>query len=401
MRVDVLGKITVSVLSGLVYLYECHRIMHRDIKPSNVLVNSRGNIKLCDFGVSGELVNSIADTFVGTSTYMAPERIQGAQYTIKSDVWSVGLMVMELAIGRFPFDASETQGGREPGMGGILDLLQQIVHEPPPRLPKSSAFPVILDEMIQACLSNNADTRPTPRELFVSTIFCSWLLLNTCWLHLLLLIHYQDHDNFIQAAKRTPVDLEAWAVEMMQKANRKSHLTAPLSPATQALLRSEGPFSGGSVPGGKEPSTATSTSKTPTSGEIPIAASAGTAASSSFAAAASVVTPSYAPETGVHRVMSANVNGSSGRGDMNGNSYSNQNPLERPGYPPRTSSTSVLQSNNPRERDQERREREPYIQPIVMPIRPAPPPGGPLPAPPARDGVARRMYPYGREGQPI
>ena len=165
---DVLGKITVSILSGLNYLYEAHRIMHRDIKPSNVLVNSRGYIKLCDFGVSGELVNSIADTFVGTSTYMAPERIQGAKYSIKSDVWSVGLTVMELAIGRFPFDASETAaGGREAGPSGILDLLQQIVHEPPPKLPKSSAFPAILDEMIQSCLLHYADERPTPRELFV------------------------------------------------------------------------------------------------------------------------------------------------------------------------------------------------------------------------------------------
>ncbi|EEB90239.1 hypothetical protein MPER_11574 [Moniliophthora perniciosa FA553] len=50
-----------------------------DIKPSNILCNSRGEIKICDFGVSGELINSIADTFVGTSTYMSPERIQGAQ----------------------------------------------------------------------------------------------------------------------------------------------------------------------------------------------------------------------------------------------------------------------------------------------------------------------------------
>ena len=78
-RVDVLGKITEAIFNGLNYLYEVHRIMHRDIKPSNVLVSSRGYIKLCDFGVSGELVNSIADTFVGTSTYMAPERIQGAK----------------------------------------------------------------------------------------------------------------------------------------------------------------------------------------------------------------------------------------------------------------------------------------------------------------------------------
>ncbi len=42
-----------------------------DIKPSNILLNSEGQIKICDFGVSGELINSIADTFVGTSTYMS------------------------------------------------------------------------------------------------------------------------------------------------------------------------------------------------------------------------------------------------------------------------------------------------------------------------------------------
>ena len=171
-RVDVLGKIAEAVLAGLNYLYEIHRIMHRDIKPSNVLVNSRGLIKLCDFGVSGELVNSIADTFVGTSTYMAPERIQGAKYSIKSDVWSVGLTLMELAIGRFPFDASETAAGDRASAGpmGILDLLQQIVHEPAPKLPKSDAFPPILDQMIQKCLLKSPEERYTPRELYVSML---------------------------------------------------------------------------------------------------------------------------------------------------------------------------------------------------------------------------------------
>lgn len=68
---DILGKITVAVVSGLTYLYDVHRIIHRDVKPSNVLVNSAGQIKICDFGVSGELINSVADTFVGTSTYMS------------------------------------------------------------------------------------------------------------------------------------------------------------------------------------------------------------------------------------------------------------------------------------------------------------------------------------------
>lgn len=168
MRVDVLGKIAEATLGGLTYLYSKHHIMHRDIKPSNILVNSRGSIKLCDFGVSGELINSIADTFVGTSTYMAPERIQGEKYTVKSDVWSFGLSIMELAIGKFPFGGGDHQSEEDCAPVGILDLLQQIVHEPAPRLPKSDAFPSILEDMIQKCLYKQPDQRPTPQELFVS-----------------------------------------------------------------------------------------------------------------------------------------------------------------------------------------------------------------------------------------
>lgn len=145
--------------------------MHRDIKPSNILVNSKGHIKLCDFGVSGELVNSVADTFVGTSTYMAPERIQGDRYTVKSDVWSFGLTVMELAIGKFPFASDQLGDDAENAPAGILDLLQQIVHEPAPKLPKSDAFPQILEDMIQKCLYKEPERRPTPQELFVSCSF--------------------------------------------------------------------------------------------------------------------------------------------------------------------------------------------------------------------------------------
>ncbi|KAG5951305.1 hypothetical protein E4U53_003401 [Claviceps sorghi] len=212
-RVDVLGKIAEATLGGLTYLYSKHHIMHRDIKPSNILVNSRGSIKLCDFGVSGELINSIADTFVGTSTYMAPERIQGERYTVKSDVWSFGLTVMELAIGKFPFSANEYSTEEDCAPVGILDLLQQIVHEPAPRLPKSDAFPSILEDMIQKCLYKQPDQRPTPQDLF-------------------------DRDPFVQAAKRTPVDLREWAVGLMERDNRKSHLASQLSPAAQGVLRS-------------------------------------------------------------------------------------------------------------------------------------------------------------------
>ncbi|KAK7427119.1 MAP kinase kinase (MEK) [Neonectria magnoliae] len=238
-RVDVLGKIAEATLGGLTYLYTKHHIMHRDIKPSNILVNSRGHIKLCDFGVSGELINSIADTFVGTSTYMAPERIQGERYTVKSDVWSFGLSIMEMAIGKFPFNASEQLSDGECAPAGILDLLQQIVHEPAPSLPKSDAFPSILEDMIQKCLFKEPERRPTPQELF-------------------------DRDPFVQAAKRTPVDLREWAVSMLERDNRKSHLAPQLSPSTQDLLRSS-----------DSPTFQTQTEDravhTPTSGEIPIA----------------------------------------------------------------------------------------------------------------------------------
>jgi mitogen-activated protein kinase kinase len=103
--IEVVAKVAQAVLEGLTYLYDVHRIIHRgtllpvieavqchltgtdppqrsDIKPSNILCNSKGQIKICDFGVSGELINSIADTFVGTSTYMSVGVIAMALVTL-------------------------------------------------------------------------------------------------------------------------------------------------------------------------------------------------------------------------------------------------------------------------------------------------------------------------------
>ena len=75
-----LGKIVVAVLKGLTYLYEELRMIHRDIKPSNILLNSSGKIKLCDFGVSGEVVDSLAATFVGTGAYMSVSQNISIEY---------------------------------------------------------------------------------------------------------------------------------------------------------------------------------------------------------------------------------------------------------------------------------------------------------------------------------
>ncbi|KAF9560893.1 kinase [Agrocybe pediades] len=228
--IEIVGQVALAVLEGLTYLYDVHRIIHRDIKPSNILFNSRGEIKICDFGVSGELINSIADTFVGTSTYMSPERIQGAQYTVKSDVWSLGISLIELALGRFPFSESTSDGESDsdyegtlsparPGsislsglppariknkntskkdkrkskgvslQGGgmtmsILELLQHIVNEPAPRLTEGR-YPKEAENFIDSCLLKDHDSRKTPKELL--------------------------KDVWIEQARRSTVNLEEWA----------------------------------------------------------------------------------------------------------------------------------------------------------------------------------------------
>ncbi|GAA5900805.1 uncharacterized protein JCM6883_004661 [Sporobolomyces salmoneus] len=159
----VLGKIADSILSGLVYLHD-HKIIHRDIKPSNVLVTRDGQIKLCDFGVSGELVNSLAGTFVGTTFYLSPERIRGGQYSINSDVWSTALTVLEVALNRFPFPAPH-----EAPLSGPIELLTYLVRmetvvipdEPEVGIKYTNAF----RNFIQICLDKNPATRPAPHTL--------------------------------------------------------------------------------------------------------------------------------------------------------------------------------------------------------------------------------------------
>lgn len=64
-----MAKIAYSVLNALVYLKKL-KILHRDIKPSNILVNSTGEMKVCDFGISGFTTNSVCNTWKGCQPYM-------------------------------------------------------------------------------------------------------------------------------------------------------------------------------------------------------------------------------------------------------------------------------------------------------------------------------------------
>ena len=95
-----LATITESILEGLAYLHSKHTV-HRDIKPANILLSTRGDAKVSDFGISAFVDNTLAQchTFLGTVTYMSPERIDGQPYSFPADIWALGLTLLECAMG--------------------------------------------------------------------------------------------------------------------------------------------------------------------------------------------------------------------------------------------------------------------------------------------------------------
>lgn len=158
-----LGVIASSVLKGLAYLNE-HKVMHRDIKPQNILLDSKGNVKLCDFGVSGDVVNSLATTFTGTSFYMAPERIKNEPYTISCDVWSLGLTVLEGALGEFPFVRESSPDLHISPLDLLIIILEFepiLEDEPDEGIKWSRGF----KDFIKVCLTKEGRQRPSPRQM--------------------------------------------------------------------------------------------------------------------------------------------------------------------------------------------------------------------------------------------
>ncbi|XP_055725930.1 dual specificity mitogen-activated protein kinase kinase 4-like [Salvelinus fontinalis] len=159
---EILGKITLATVKALNHLKENLKIIHRDIKPSNILMDRNGNIKLCDFGISGQLVDSIAKTRdAGCRPYMAPERIDPSAsrqgYDVRSDVWSLGITLYELATGRFPY----------PKWNSVFDQLTQVVKGEPPQLCNSDdrQFSPKFINFVNLCLTKDESKRPKYKEL--------------------------------------------------------------------------------------------------------------------------------------------------------------------------------------------------------------------------------------------
>jgi mitogen-activated protein kinase kinase 1 len=151
----VLAAMAYQMLWGLAYL-RFERRFHRDIKPANILASSTGAIKLSDFGVSKEMGSmSMARTWVGTFRYMAPERIESEPYDAASDIWSMGLVLIECATAAYPYPA-----------GSVIEMVQCIRdHEFPPIV---GDFSDEFRTFARKCMQKDPARRSTAEELLTS-----------------------------------------------------------------------------------------------------------------------------------------------------------------------------------------------------------------------------------------
>ncbi|VDK51797.1 unnamed protein product [Anisakis simplex] len=166
---QIIGYIAVSTVNALSYLKEHLKIIHRDIKPSNILLDHKGFIKLCDFGIAGHLIDSIATTQdAGCRPYMAPERLQSNQpYDVRSDVWSLGITLFEISTGRFPFTA----------WGSPFELLQEVVNGDPPVMQLGN-YSAHLVTFVNNCLIKGREERPKYRDLMAMEFYKTYNLKN-------------------------------------------------------------------------------------------------------------------------------------------------------------------------------------------------------------------------------
>ncbi|XP_014504633.1 mitogen-activated protein kinase kinase 9 [Vigna radiata var. radiata] len=164
-----LAAVARDILEGLACLHS-RNIAHRDIKPANILVNSQGEVKIADFGVSKLMCRTLeaCNSYVGTCAYMSPERFDpeasGGNYNgFAADIWSLGLTLFELYVGHFPF----LETGQRPDWA---TLICAICYGDPPSLPETASAE--FRSFVESCLKKESSDRWTAAQLLTHPFVC-------------------------------------------------------------------------------------------------------------------------------------------------------------------------------------------------------------------------------------
>lgn len=154
MKESHISRVASDVLSALEYL-EAHAIAHRDVMSDNLLVNSRGNIKLADFGKSIILSKRRPTRYsiVGTLYWIAPEMIRKEVYTPKVDIWGLGIVLFEMA------------EGVPPNMDDPEQARQDLLNGCQPRLASPELWSPCFKHFLTSCTLPNPEERPAAEAL--------------------------------------------------------------------------------------------------------------------------------------------------------------------------------------------------------------------------------------------
>ncbi len=126
-------------------------VLHRDLKPANIMIDGRGKARIMDFGLAG-LAGDFRGNEVraGTPAYMAPEQLAGKEVSVKSDIYSLGLLLYEIFTGKKLFEASSLE-----------DLIRQHESSTPPSISEHvKEVDPLVERVISRCLETDPRNRP-------------------------------------------------------------------------------------------------------------------------------------------------------------------------------------------------------------------------------------------------